>query len=668
MDHDNDSIPRSRSLKILEGGNDDDAIDIYEAAANKSSKQEYEESVQQSSLLGEIPKWPVKSYIISVIIAAVLIAICLALSIPVLVIYTKSRQCDYVNSQLGKFVQVDVEYGYGVRNMSVQLRSMSDVVKKANDIMDRIYLKQVSNLNMDLMSTLIETQRCAGNTLSYFLLNYGPWDRMNNNKVFVDSDDYIIPDTKPAGSNLYPTDMTQAEFDKWEDTLSANGKAAANGQYYVIRRDEQQNDNLVVVGYNEEYKDDLAEVTSLLNQASNMLTDVRTEVELRQFLNSRANDFSTNNYAASDAAYMAVDDTTSTVEIILGPYDPREDTLFGEKLAFQSYIGVTDPDWSARAQTFTPFLQELQQNLPFDASMVNQRNQTIGPVKVRIVDQIYSGGTSKLTITSRAFSFPADPGLFQSKGGKRVLLKNIQKAKYDHVMKSLIDVITFRFQVPYLSFDGYFFFVLQKELMHGLGPQESLVNGQHINFQTQFGALNLPMEEARCDVGSLWMTNYLIKNNRLQYNLNLTAAQEELRNNLKMTLQEITRRSVYVSFLIGQFRKVRYGLDTYQSKGAVLVLEFLLQRGGITIEHTLVDEEQVNQYSINFSLIDNAVEELMKTIMKIQYTGDVDAAKGLFETYSYKNLDENFKETLSEVANVPVDIRPRYPDVTYIYN
>ncbi|KAL0491905.1 nudix hydrolase [Acrasis kona] len=660
MDHEGGDMSRSRSLKILEGGNDDDAIDIYEAAANKTARQDYEENVQSSSLLGSIPKWPIKSYIVSIIIGIFLIGVCLALVIPVLVLYTKNRKCDYVSSQLSKFAVVDVEYGAGVKNMSVQLRDMTEEVKKACDVIDTIYLKQVSNLNLALLENLRVTNRCAGKTLDYFLLNFGPWDRMNNNYVFVESDDNHIPDPKPAGSNLYPDDIDAQEFDTWENSLSPAAKKAATGPYFVVRRDRDSR-KLLVNKYSDEYEEELKVAATHLNNAANLLTDVRTEIELRSFLTTRAVDLVDNEYSQSDAAYMTVDDVTSTMEIIIGPYDPREDSLLGYKLAFQSYIGVTDPEWSARAQKFTPFLQELQNNLPFDSDMSNQHNLTIGPVKIRVVDQIYSGGTSKLTITSRAFSFPADPVLFQTRGGKRVLLKNIQKAKYDTIMKKLSEEITYRFQLPYWSFDGYFFFIVQKEIMHGLGPQASFVNGEQVNFQTQFGALNLPLEEARADVASLWMTNYLIKNDRLNYNMNLTAEQLVLKVNQKMTDQEITRRSIYVSFLVGQFRKVRYGLDTYQSKGAVLVLSFLLEIGGVVIEHTSVGEEQVVRYSINFSRIDSAVETLMKTLMKIQHTGDVKAATTLFETYSFKKLDKNFIDTLASVANVPVDIKPRYP-------
>jgi hypothetical protein len=255
-----------------------------------------------------------------------------------------------------------------------------------------------------------------------------------------------------------------------------------------------------------------------------------------------------------------------------------------------------------------------------------------------------------------------DPVLFQQKGGKRVYLKNIQKAKYDKIMVPLSNEITFRFQLPFMSFDGYFYFVVQKELMHGLGPQTAPdSHGVQTNLVTLMGEYYYPLEEAKADIGALFMTNYMIRNNRLDFNMNLTSAQKELVTNQKITVAEVTRRSIFVSFLVGQFRKVRYGLGTYQSRGACLVLSFLKERGGITIENSVVDEHEVTRYSLNFSLIDPVIEALLSMILNIQTKADNVAAAGLLKTYSYQSLPSQFIDTLAAVATVPTDITPTYP-------
>ncbi len=45
-------------------------------------------------------------------------------------------------------------------------------------------------------------------TKKYVIINYGPWDRLNGNKPFVDG-----VGEKPKGANYYPADMTKEEFE-----------------------------------------------------------------------------------------------------------------------------------------------------------------------------------------------------------------------------------------------------------------------------------------------------------------------------------------------------------------------------------------------------------------------------------------------------------------------
>lgn len=44
-------------------------------------------------------------------------------------------------------------------------------------------------------------------------INYGPWERLNNNQPFVSG----FGD-KPKGARFYPEDMTVEEFENWEES------------------------------------------------------------------------------------------------------------------------------------------------------------------------------------------------------------------------------------------------------------------------------------------------------------------------------------------------------------------------------------------------------------------------------------------------------------------
>lgn len=74
---------------------------------------------------------------------------------------------------------------------------------KAADIMDDLFWQQAYGPKIDLMD---ETK---GETKEYAKINYGPWDRLNNEAPFVNG-----VGQKPLGATFYPTDMTKNEFEK----------------------------------------------------------------------------------------------------------------------------------------------------------------------------------------------------------------------------------------------------------------------------------------------------------------------------------------------------------------------------------------------------------------------------------------------------------------------
>ena len=66
--------------------------------------------------------------------------------------------------------------------------------------------------------------------LHYFLINKGPWSRLDHNQMFVPG-----APPKPAGANFYPADASKAEIERWMQSLPEADRARANGFFTVIR-------------------------------------------------------------------------------------------------------------------------------------------------------------------------------------------------------------------------------------------------------------------------------------------------------------------------------------------------------------------------------------------------------------------------------------------------
>src|SRR6202040_3191599 len=99
------------------------------------------------------------------------------------------------------------------------------------------------------------------------------------------------------------------------------------------------------------YAADLHRAAALLSEAAAL---TRNE-SLKKFLTLRANAFLSNDYYASDLAWMDLD---APLDITIGPHETYNDELFGYKAAFEAYITIRDDRLTKRLDTFAGRLQE----------------------------------------------------------------------------------------------------------------------------------------------------------------------------------------------------------------------------------------------------------------------------------------------------------------------
>jgi hypothetical protein len=494
---------------------------------------------------------------------------------------------------------------------------------QAAQVVNRIFMQQLWSGDLALYQKLQQDKTPLGRArLHYFWINKGPWSEIDEHKAFLPG----VPETKPAGANFYPEDMTKEEFESWVKTLSPQEKKQAEGFFTVVRRDP--NRKLRLVPYSQEYKADLDKAASLLKQAA-ALTDNTT---LKKFLTTRADAFSSNDYYESDMAWMDLD---APLDITFGPYETYNDQLFGYKAAFEAYINLRDEKESARLAFLGQHLQEIENNLPEDPQYRVAKLGAAAPI--RVVNEVFAAGDGAHGVQTAAYNLPNDDKVVQQKGAKRVMLKNVQEAKFKSTLVPISKVVLQPSAQKDLSFDLFFTHIVAHELTHGLGPHQIKVAGRDTNPRLELKELYSAIEECKADVTGLFALQHLMT--------------EADKGAVQMPIAHgpEAERQLYTTYLASSFRTLRFGLQDAHAKGMAIQFNYFLDKGGFIAN-------QDGTFSVDLSKIKDAVAGLDHDLLTLEATGDYAGAKKMLTELSV--IRPEVQKALDRLKSVPTDIEP----------
>src|SRR6267142_2386810 len=493
-------------------------------------------------------------------------------------------------------------------------KALKKIIEAAK-LLDPLFLRQVWSGNDELYKKLAADKTAVGRQrLHYFLINDGPWSRLDNNEPFIEG----APREKPAAAGFYPDDITKDEFNSWLAGLADSDKEKATGYFYAIRRNSSR--KLTAMPYSQEYREFLDPAATLLREAAALATNKT----LKDFLNKRADAFASNDYYASDVAWM---DLNSPIDVTIGPYETYEDELFGYKAAFEAYITLTDAAESAKLKKFSQHLQELENNLPMDARYRNPKLGASSPM--RVVNEVFASGEGNNGVQTAAFNLPNDERVVKEKGSARIMLKNVQDAKFNKVLIPISRVVLAPAQQRDIAFDSFFTHILMHELMHGLGPHNITVDGQATTVRLQLKELYSSIEEAKADVTGLWALQYLID---------------------KGVIGKSMQRTLYTTYLASMFRSVRFGITESHGRGVAMQFNYFTDEGAIKFD------ERTGKFSVDESKIRGAVRKLTNELLTLEAEGSYDKAKAILDKYAV--IRPPMKSALDRLKSVPVDIEP----------
>ena len=293
--------------------------------------------------------------------------------------------------------------------------------------------------------------------------------------------------------------MRKEEFELWVANLPKDQQEKAKGFFSVIRRDPNTK-MLTIVPFSQEYSQKLTEAAKLLKDAAKDTTNS----SLRKFLNLRAESFMTDDYYKSDLAWM---DLNAPLEITIGPYETYNDELFGYKASFESFITVRDDAETKKLAFFSKRLQEVENHLPEESQYRNPKLGTLSPI--RVVNQITAGGDANHGVRTAAFNLPNDERIVHEKGSKRVMLKNVQEAKFEKILEPIAKQVLSPDAQQNVKFDSFFTHILAHELSHGLGPHKIKIQGHNSDPRLELKDLYSAIEEAKADITGLYLLQYL---------------------------------------------------------------------------------------------------------------------------------------------------------------
>jgi hypothetical protein len=494
---------------------------------------------------------------------------------------------------------------------------------QAARVVNHIFMQQIWSGDVAEYQKLQQDKSPLGRArLHYFWINKSPWSEIDEHKAFLPN----VPPRKLPGANFYPEDMTKEEFEKWVNTLYPESKASAEGFFTVIRRD--QNHKLKMVPYSEEYKHDLTIAARLLREAAS-LTDNAT---LKKFLTTRADAFTTNNYFESDMAWMDLD---APLDITYGPYETYNDEVFGYKAAFEAYVNVRDEKESSKLSFLSDHLQDIENNLPEDEQYRNPKLGALAPI--RVVNEVFGAGDGNHGVQTAAYNLPNDDNVVQKKGSKRVMLKNIQEAKFKAILTPISKIVLAPAAQADVDFELFFTHIVAHELTHGLGPHQIKINGRETNPRLELKELYSAIEEAKADVTGLYALQFL-----------MTQA-DTGKMRVPLPRGADAERRLYTTYLASAFRTLRFGLQDAHAKGMAMQFNYLLDKGAFAANSD-------GTFAVDFSKIKDAVRSLDHDLLTVEATGDYNAAKKMLTNLSV--IRPEVQKALDRLKSLPTDIEP----------
>ena len=166
-------------------------------------------------------------------------------------------------------------------------------------------------------------------------------------------------------------------------------------------------------------------------------------------------------------------------------------------------------------------------------------------------------------------------------------------------------------------------------MSHGVGPGFIKLNGKDTEVKKELKETYSTIEECKADILGMYNNIFMIE---------------------KGVYPKEIEKEIWVTFLAGAFRSMRFGIGEAHGGGNAIIYNYLLEKGGF------VFDERTKKVSVDFEKIYPALKELANIVLTIQAEGNYDGAKNLMTKYAVNSTTIDLLR--KELETLPVDIKP----------
>ena len=443
---------------------------------------------------------------------------------------------------------------------------------------------------------------------------------------------FVPVDAPPPGKNVYPWDLTSAEFDAFlaahperrdelthlrsvvrrADAASLSRDLAALAKYPELGRlhpgleqrlrtlaARPDAKHLYAAPYSVAYADEMIRAHALLNEAAD--TVEADDWEFAKYLRNRARDLLSDDYESGDAAWIT--GRFENLNAQIGSYEVYDDELTGTRAFYALNVLARRPQETASLLEGLQGLQDLENSLPYD-----RRKRVRDDIPVGVYDVVADFGQSRGGNT--ATILPNEAYIARRYGRTILLRANIMRSPeiFEAGSSTWRAVVAPQF-AQHLTTDSNFNRTLWHEIGHYLGVDRT---SDDRDLDVALGADASLLEEMKADLVSLF-------------------AGRQLRANGYFSEDQL--RSHYASGINRTLQNNRPRREQPYQTMQLMQFNWFLDRGVLRFDPASAT------LGIDYGRYHDAVEALLREVLELQSAGDPQRAEAFITRWSRWNDD-----------------------------